>query len=443
MDKIDHSIKYKNNNRIKNDFKKNNNILNFVYSKFSHERNNNSATNNNYRKELIMAKIIISELQDKIIEINKEKGNLENHLNEELKTIELLHKEYISLTDKFDKVNQNIIFDSNNNQKQYIELENKIKELKLKNSQLNEELLTKQEINKLQEETLNKKISLLTKKLEKREEELNYYKKKSQDIQTLEINKNQINNENLSLREDNIKISNKFNNEKKKLYKEIEEYKTKIKKLENEIFILSSKLKEKSEILEKEQKLNSQYNKMDKYFNISVKEQNNDLIIEKYNYLIKEFDEFKIQTLKEKKEFDEKYNDIEKEKAKMEEQYLQKIGELNEKMKSVHLSKNSNMDYEILKQQKKYIIDLFLRVCPNPKLIQQIIEIHKEILQLERKKVSNLINKDEQKFKNILPKINEQINSFKKHLNSLEDELINIDFGSSRSNNENSISISI
>ena len=439
MDKIDHSI----NNRIKNDFKKNNNILNFVYSKFSHERNNNSATNNNYRKELIMAKIIISELQDKIIEINKEKGNLENHLNEELKTIELLHKEYISLTDKFDKVNQNIIFDSNNNQKQYIELENKIKELKLKNSQLNEELLTKQEINKLQEETLNKKISLLTKKLEKREEELNYYKKKSQDIQTLEINKNQINNENLSLREDNIKISNKFNNEKKKLYKEIEEYKTKIKKLENEIFILSSKLKEKSEILEKEQKLNSQYNKMDKYFNISVKEQNNDLIIEKYNYLIKEFDEFKIQTLKEKKEFDEKYNDIEKEKAKMEEQYLQKIGELNEKMKSVHLSKNSNMDYEILKQQKKYIIDLFLRVCPNPKLIQQIIEIHKEILQLERKKVSNLINKDEQKFKNILPKINEQINSFKKHLNSLEDELINIDFGSSRSNNENSISISI
>ena len=178
MDKIDHSIKYKNNNRIKNDFKKNNNILNFVYSKFSHERNNNSATNNNYRKELIMAKIIISELQDKIIEINKEKGNLENHLNEELKTIELLHKEYISLTDKFDKVNQNIIFDSNNNQKQYIELENKIKELKLKNSQLNEELLTKQEINKLQEETLNKKISLLSKKLEKREEELNYYKKK-------------------------------------------------------------------------------------------------------------------------------------------------------------------------------------------------------------------------------------------------------------------------
>ena len=442
MDKIDHSIKYKNNNRIKNDFKKNNNILNFVYSKFSHERNNNSATNNNYRKELIMAKIIISELQDKIIEINKEKGNLENHLNEELKTIELLHKEYISLTDKFDKVNQNIIFDSNNNQKQYIELENKIKELKLKNSQLNEELLTKQEINKLQEETLNKKISLLSKKLEKREEELNYYKKKSQDIQTLEINKNQINNENLSLREDNIKISNKFNNEKKKLYKEIEEYKTKIKKLENEIFILSSKLKEKSEILEKEQKLNSQYSKIDKYFNISVKEQNNDLIIEKYNYLIKEFDEFKIQTLKEKKEFDEKYNDIEKEKAKMEEQYLQKIGELNEKMKSVHLSKNSNMDYEILKQQKKYIIDLFLRVCPNPKLIQQIIEIHKEILQLERKKVSNLINKDEQKFKNILPKINEQIN-FKKHLNSLEDELINIDFGSSRSNNENSISISI
>ena len=39
-----------------------------------------------------------------------------------------------------------------------------------------------------------------------------------------------MNNENLILREDNIKISNKYNDERKKFYKEIEEYKIKRKK---------------------------------------------------------------------------------------------------------------------------------------------------------------------------------------------------------------------
>ena len=155
MDKINQS----NKNRIKNKNKMNN-------TKFSNEssedKKNNIIINNNYRKELIIAKIIISELQDKINEINKEKLFLENKLDEELNTIKLLHKEYISLSDKFDKVNQNIIMDNSNNQKQYIELENTIDELKLKNNHLNEELLTKHEINKLQEETLNRNIQLLT-----------------------------------------------------------------------------------------------------------------------------------------------------------------------------------------------------------------------------------------------------------------------------------------
>ena len=206
-------------------------------------------------------------------------------------------------------------------------------------------------------------------------------------------------------------------------------------------------MKEKIEILDKEQKLNSQYNKLDKYFNNSVKyikEKNNDLINEKYNYLMKEFDNYKIQTLKEKNELNEKYNNIKNEKTKIEEKYIQKINELNEKIKFNNLSNNNVIeDYEILKEQKKYILNLFLKICPNSKLIQQIIEIHKEILQLERKKLSIINNKKDSKFKNILPKIDEQINNFKNHLCSLEDELINIDFGSSKSNNENSMNISI
>ena len=76
-----------------------------------------------------------------------------------------------------------------------------------------------------------------------------------------------------------------------------------------------------------------------------------------------------------------------------------------------------------------------MRIAPNPKLIEQIIDIHKEIVILEKQKLSN-------KLSNVLPKINKQINIFRNQLASLEDELINVDFGSSKSNIENSLSSS-
>ena len=57
--------------------------------------------------------------------------------------------------------------------------------------------------------------------------------------------------------------------------------------------------------------------------------------------------------------------------------------------------------------------------------------------------IYNNNNKNKSKITNILPKIEEQINIFKNHLNSLEDELINVDFGSSKSNSENSLSNSL
>ena len=404
-------------------------------------KNKNISPNNNYRKELIMAKIIISELQDKIEEINNEKKDLENHLNEALNTIKFLHSDYINLTDKFDKVTENILIDSNNNEKKMTEVGGVINELKIKNEQLKEEILTKQEINKLQEETLNRKITLLTKKLEKTEEELNNYKQKDKDIKKLEIYKNKINNENIVLREDNVKISNKFNDETKKYNEEIMEYKNKIKKLESENYILNNELKERNTMLEKEQKINSQYNKIDKIFNTSIKQNKNsyELINEKYSYLIKEFDNYKIQNTKEKNDLIEQNNILKNEKIKMEKEYIEKINDLNEQIKK---SINKNEENEILKEEKKYILNILLKITPNVKLIQEIIEINKEIIKLERQKITiyNSTNKNDSKIKNILPKIEEQINAFKNHLNSLEDELINIDFGSSRSNIENSIS---
>ena len=382
MDKIDKSYNRiinieERKNKINNDF----NIItptdysNKTFNYQNHKnkdifnKNKNISPNNNYRKELIMAKIIISELQDKIEEINNEKKDLENHLNEALNTIKFLHSDYINLTDKFDKVTENILIDSNNNEKKMTEVGGVINELKIKNEQLKEEILTKQEINKLQEETLNRKITLLTKKLEKTEEELNNYKQKDKDIKKLEIYKNKINNENIILREDNVKISNKFNDETKKYNEEIMEYKNKIKKLESENYILNNELKERNTMLEKEQKINSQYNKIDKMFNTSIKQNKNsyELINEKYSYLIKEFDNYKIQNTKEKNDLIEQNNILKNEKIKMEKEYIEKINDLNEQIKK---SINKNEENEILKEEKKYILNILLKITPNVKLIQ-------------------------------------------------------------------------
>ena len=89
-----------------------------------------------------------------------------------------------------------------------------------------------------------------------------------------------------------------------------------------------------------------------------------------------------------------------------------------------------------LEKQKEYILSLLLKVTPNRKLIQQIINLNLEILQLEKQKESIVDKlKENPKLNNILPKINEQISDFKNHLLSLEEELISVDFGSSRIDN--------
>jgi hypothetical protein len=453
----------------------NNTSSNRNITKKTNNKNNNG---NKYRKELIIAKVIISELQDKIEEINKDKKDLEIQLDKALNTIKFLHSDYISLTDKFDFVNRTLINESNNKEKIYNEVESKLNELKTKNEQLNDEIMAKKEINKLQEDALNKKILLLNKKLEKTEEELENYKKMNINMKKLEINKKEINDENLMLKQDNIKISNKYNDERKKFLKEIEEYKNIIKKLENDNFMISSELKEKKYLLEKEkeQNINNQYTLtflhllvainfkytkfwlfqpnlerlMDKFFNNTNKDKdkNYELINDKYFYILKEFDDYKMQSLKEKNELMEKYENLKKEKLKLEEKQANTIGDLNKQLKMENMEKNDLLvkreEFEIIKEEKKYILNLLLKITPNPKLISQIIDINREIIQLERKKIAIINNKNNNpKVNMMLPKIDEQITIFKNHLSSLEDELINIDLGSSKSNNDNSISSSV
>ena len=384
--------------------------MNYTSKTFSNKKTDkiNKINDNKYRKELIMAKVIISELQDSIDILTKEKKELERKLEETLLTLKNLHNDYISLTQKFDTVNQSIISDVNKTEKNY---ENKINELKIKNEELIEELNTKKEINKMQEEAYEKKISLLEKKLEKTEDELNNTKKKIKVNNNLEKSNNIIDKENIELREDNIKMSNKYNEDIKSMGKQLEEYKNIIKKLENENFLINNQLKENKNILEKEQKINVQKSQIAKYLN-------NDLEIKnKYEILLKKYDVL----LKEKNELDKMYQQIQ--------------------------IKNNNYIYieqlEIVKEQNKYILNLLLKITPNPNLIKQIIELNKEIIQLERKKNLIMNNKTkDKKINNIIIKINEQINKCKNNLTLLEDELINVDFGSSRSNNENSLNVS-
>ena len=161
-----------------------------------------------------------------------------------------------------------------------------------------------------------------------------------------------------------------------------------------------------------------------------------------------EFDVLLKKVLKDKKQIMDKYDSIKSEKIKLEEEYTHKLNDLSEKLKMRDSEKDEliacNEAFDILKEEKKYILNLLLRVTPNPNLIQQIIDINKEIIQLERKKISIINNKNNNpKVNLLLPKIDEQINIFKNHLSSLEDELINVDLGSSRSNIDNSISSSV
>ena len=394
-----------------NSYNINRSPMNYTSKTFNNNKYNrmNNIKENKYRKELIMAKVIISELQDSIDALKQEKNELEMKLEEALSTLKSLHSEYISLTQKFDNINQTIILDVNNTEKNY---ENKINALKIKNDELIEELSTKKEINKMQEEAMERKISLLEKKLEKTEEELINTKKKCKFNNILERNKDIVDKENFELREDNIKMSTKFNEEIKRMGKELEEYKNLIKKLENENFLITNELNKNKNMLEKEQKLNIQKNKIDKYLNddLEIKNDKYETIKKKYNIL-----------LKEKNELDKKY-------------YQMKM-------------KNSNSYYieelEIAKEQNKYILNLLLKITPNVKLIMQIVDLNKDIIQLEKKKILIMKNKSQdEKIKNTIFKINEQINNCKINLNSLEDELINVDLGSSHSNLENSLNIS-
>ena len=453
---------------------------------------------NPYRRQLIMAKIIISELQDNISNILLEKQQIENQLTDALNSIKSLHNDYISLTEKFSLVNNNMNLLNNNqnenkdNEETISNLENNIKNLEKLNSDLKsekksleEKIKTSEEMNKIQEEKFNYKIILLNKKIETLEYELKS-NKESFDINDIKEENKKLKKENISLREDNIELNNRYTNDKKKLILDIEKFKSKINLLESQNVNITADLKEKTILLEKEQRINEQYNTLDKHFNNSLQEKNisyNNLN-EQYLKLIQEFNEYKEKTEKNmndsrikidelNKELNDAYelNDDYKNKINA---YKNKIKELNEDKKNYDndfdinykgnsfkrrsqknnpnkendiksnilsnendkkINNNSDLEEKLYfsEKQKDYILSLLLKVTPNKKLIQEIIDLNLEILQMEKQK-ENIVKKMKENpyLKNILPKIDEQINNFREQLLSLEDELISVDFGSSR-----------
>ena len=453
---------------------------------------------NPYRRQLIMAKIIISELQDNISNILLEKQQIENQLTDALNSIKSLHNDYISLTEKFSLVNNNMNLLNNNqnenkdNEETISNLENNIKHLEKLNSDLKsekksleEKIKTSEEMNKIQEEKFNYKIILLNKKIETLEYELKS-NKESFDINDIKEENKKLKKENISLREDNIELNNRYTNDKKKLILDIEKFKSKINLLESQNVNITADLKEKTILLEKEQRINEQYNTLDKHFNNSLQEKNisyNNLN-EQYLKLIQEFNEYKEKTEKNmndsrikidelNKELNDAYelNDEYKNKINA---YKNKIKELNEDKKNYDneldinykgnsfkrrsqnnnpnkendiksnilsnendkkINNNSGLEEKLYfsEKQKDYILSLLLKVTPNKKLIQEIIDLNLEILQMEKQK-ENIVKKMKENpyLKNILPKIDEQINNFREQLLSLEDELISVDFGSSR-----------
>ena len=488
------------------------------YYKYSEIINNSDKIQNinisdnpisNYRRQLIMAKLVISELQENISNILLEKQKIESQLNEALYSIKALHNDYISLTQKFTFVNKSINNERNNNsndnnEKKIINLEIKIKEiekekniLQLKNEELEQKLNNSNELYKMQEEKYSYKILLLTKKIEKQEYEIKEQNNKILDgfnAIKYEEDKKKIKDENLSLRKENLELSNKYKDEEKKLLLDIEKFKSKINLLENQKYSLTTELKEKEILLEKEIRINEQYNTLDKHFNNSLQEKNisYNTLNDQYIKLFKEFNEYKTKVDKEKEQNDSKYNKLNIEYNKLKDsqlEYKNRLNKLTNKLKEIK-GKNNNFDNNndinfiynnrdhnntnekfnnkendirngkknnannnienlenklyFLTNQKEYILSLLLKVTPNKKLIKQIIELNFEILQLEKQK-ETIVDKitENPNLNSILHKINGQINNFKNHLLSLEEELISFDFGSSRIIENSSQSIQI
>ena len=365
---------------------------------------------NSYRKELVIAKVIISELQDKLSKKESQITDLEIQLNQALDTIKTLHKDYCSLTDKFSQVNQSV---SNYHSKE----EGK----GLSNEQ--------EEIYKINISKLNEKIMELQAQIINMEEQLEKTNESSTTSNELKELVEQLSKENLSQKTELINIKKTAQTDIKKYQLEIENLKGSVSLLETKNHSISVELKEKTIELQKQLKLNEQYNVLDQQFTFSIqeKDKNYNLLNEQYTNLFNEYKLIKNQSDKDKFELNSKIMTLSQDKTNL----LMKVKDLKQKLQT-QLNENDNVNNKkynddsvyLLEQQKMYIEELLLKTHPNASLIKQIIDLNTEVIQLEMQKGKvEMQVKGKRNAKEIIYKINKQIELFKTQLKKLEIEL--------------------
>lgn len=372
----------------------------------------NPSKETKYHKQLVLAKIIISELQERCMsqenEINKHKANsisFENQLNEALSTIKTLHSDYKTLTNQFTKVNQSFTSDSDTLSIQLINLQKEINDneqiYKINLHKLNSELLIKQnEIVSLANQLSNLQIQL-----------------KDNDMLSLKATKEQLTKDNFSLRKQIMDLTLSYDREIKESKCDIERLKSQISLNESRYHQLTTEIKEKEIQLQKQMKINEQYVTLDQRFTVSIQEKDKN-----YTNLNNQFNMLMNEHQKMKKEYEEKITKL------ILEINNNKTNIYNEtKIESTQSLSNltNNEYYMLLKKQKEYIERLLITIHPNGALIQQIVELHWEVLQLEHQKYlleqkTNVNNGDQVK---MLTKIRLQIQLFKNELKKHEIEL--------------------
>lgn len=380
-----------------------------------------------YRKEIVIAKVIISELQEKINKKNIQIEELEKQLNEALDTITTLHKDYCTLTDRFSQVNQSI---NNIN-----ENEGKVKQLEEDKEKMKKEFDEQSEIYKINIEKLTEKMNDMQKHLEEVEEQLEKSKEETIDrgiVETLTKEKENLIHENYDLKNECINLKKSIQVDNKKMTLEIENLKNSVSLLESKNHTLNVEIKEKDIELQKQQKFIEQYNILDQQFSFSIKEKdkNYNLLNEQYTNLYNEYKIMKNQIEKSKEVYEDTINKLKGENESLMQkikEYKLRLNTVNNYKQAVPVNKSFSSysdEFAILSKQKEYIENLLFKTHPNGNLIKQIVQLHNEVLQLEvqKEKVEKQMEGN-QNAKEIIYKIVSQINIFKSHLHKLEDDL--------------------
>ena len=263
------------------------------------------------------------ELEQKVAELIKEKGELENRIKTLEENLDNEKKE----NEKLKETNAKLIQDENNDKNEKIKnLEKKVDELEKEKKELNEKIKDLESVvwkNKINLEKIKEENEKMKQKLEKhkqiKEENKTFVKKIAELMDKLD-----------ELKNDNMKLTNEKNEIKS-------EYISKITKLEKDVTEFDFKLKEKENIIKKMETEREKKKEIDnaEALRLQTLELKNS-INSQSNEKLKEIEErLKLLTEKESSELKEQLKEKEMNYAKLEEKYKKLEEELNEMNKAM------------------------------------------------------------------------------------------------------------